>query len=150
MTDSPLLFLTLFRDVCWTLYAGVILAYAFNSIHTTSTKDFLTNFRSVGVILGLSFGGTILSSIAIYWFSRGSYYPTSTLEMVGWSLGFTLWVSNIILEIWTLDPIRKDSLGILSEEIDVKKSEQKALRHLQSHAVLCLSTYIVCWVAEHL
>lgn len=150
MTGSPLLYLTLFRDVCWTLYAGVILAYAINSIRTTSPTDFLTSFRSVGVILGLSFGGTILSSIVLYWFTRGSYFPTSTLEMVGWGIGFALWVSNIILEIWTLDPIRKTALGILPAEIDPTVAEQKALRHLQGHSVLCLSTYIVCWLAEHL
>jgi hypothetical protein len=149
MTDSPLLYLTLFRDVCWTLYAGVIITFAINSIRTTSPTEFLTSFRSVGVILGLSFGGTILSSIVLYWFTRGSYYPTSTSETIGWGFGFALWISNIVLEIWTLDPIRKKSLDILPAEVDSTVTEQKALRHLQGHSILCVCTYIVCWLAEH-
>lgn len=148
MLSTPIVWLTLFRDTCWMLYAGVIIAFALTTIRPVDHREFLNAFRAMGVVLGLSFGGTILSSIAITWIQRGSFFPETTIEAVGWGVGLLLWISNIVLEIWTLDPIRKHALGILPPERDIQALERKTLTHVRLHAGLCLMTHVLCWLAE--
>ena len=134
--------LDVIRCIAWSMYMGLMLAFATLSIFSTiDIESYLEWFRKFGVILGLSLGATLLSSIVLIWFERGSYYPQSTLETIGCVVGFGMWVSNMVLEIWTLDPIRKHDLGILDEQCNIETKRGKALTHIRLHALLCLGAY---------
>ena len=135
--------LDVIRSIAWSMYLGLVVAFATLSVFSKiEIESYLEWFRRFGVILGLSLGATLLPSIAIMWFKRGSYYPQNTIETLGFGIGFGMWVSNIILEIWTLDPIRKNDLGILDEQHNIETKRRKALTHIRIHALLCMGTYI--------
>lgn len=138
--------LTLVQSTAWSIYLGIIASFAILGIFSrVNIRDYLVWFRKFGVILGLSLGATLLSTIALIWFERGSYYPVAGIETIGVTFGFAMWVSNIILEIWTLDPIRKFDLNILDAEVSIEEKEQKSMRHIRLHALLCLGMH-VCFV----
>jgi hypothetical protein len=137
-----LLVLSLGRNVAWTLYMGVVVSFALMSIFSTFEKhDYLLWFRKFGVILGLSLGTTILSSVVLTWFDRLSFYPQSTLETIGLGIGFVMWVSNIILEIWTLDPVRKFDLHLLDDSRNIEAIHQRSIHHIRLQALLCVLTF---------
>ena len=134
--------LSIVRNVAWTLYMGVVVSFALMSIFSTFEKhDYLLWFRKFGVILGLSLGTTILSSIILTWCERQSFYPQSTLETLGLGVGFVMWVSNIILEIWTLDPIRKFDLHLLDDSLEIESIRQRSLHHVRLQGLLCVLTF---------
>lgn len=121
---------------------GVVVSFALMSIFSTFEKhDYLLWFRKFGVILGLSLGTTILSSVVLTWFDRLSFYPQSTLETIGLGIGFVMWVSNIILEIWTLDPVRKFDLHLLDDSHDIEAIHQRSIHHIRLQAFLCVLTF---------
>ena len=135
--------LDVIRNIAWSMYFGLVVSFATLSIFSKiEIESYLEWFRRFGVILGLSLGATLLPSIAIIWFERGSYYPQNTIETLGAGIGFGTWVSNIILEIWTLDPIRKFDLGILDDQHNIETKRRKALTHIRLHALLCIGTFI--------
>ena len=135
--------LDVIRSIAWSMYLGLVVSFATLSIFSKiEIEPYLDWFRKFGVILGLSLGATLLPSIVIIWFERGSYYPQNTIETLGAGVGFAMWVSNMILEIWTLDPIRKYDLGILDEQHNIETKRRKALGHIRFHALLCIGTYI--------
>lgn len=135
--------LDVIRNVAWSMYMGLVIAFAMLSIFSKiDIESYLEWFRRFGVILGLSLGATLLPSIVLIWFERGSYYPQSTLETIGCAVGFGMWVSNMVLEIWTLDPIRKYDLGILDEQQDITTKRDKALIHIRLHAIFCIGAYV--------
>ena len=135
--------LDIIRCVAWSMYMGLVLSFTALSIFSTiDIESYLEWFRKFGVILGLSLGATLLPSIALIWFERGSYYPQSTIETIGCAIGFGMWVSNMVLEIWTLDPIRKYDLGILDDQYNIEAKRNKALTHIRLHALLCIGVYI--------
>ena len=138
-----LLTLNVIRSIAWSMYFGLVVSFATLSVFSKiDIGSYLEWFRRFGVILGLSLGATLLPSIAILWFERGSYYPQSTIETLGFGIGFGMWVSNIVLEIWTLDPIRKYDLDILDEQNNIETEQRKALIHIRLHALLCLGTFV--------
>lgn len=136
--------LEVIRGVAWSMYMGLMFAFALLSVFSQfDLADYLKWFSKFGVILGLSLGATLLPSFVLIWFERGSYYPQGTFETAGVAVGFIMWVSNIILEIWTLDPIRKYDLSILDESISIDAKRQRALTHIRLHAILCVATSIL-------
>ena len=141
--EIVLLTLDVIRNVAWTMYMGLVLAFALIGIFSKiDIESYLEWFRIFGVILGLSLGATLLPSIIIIWFERGSYYPQSTLETIGCAVGLGMWISNMVLEIWTLDPIRKYDLGILDEKQDIAVKRGRALTHIRVHALFCIGAYV--------
>ena len=94
MVDNLLLIMTIVRELSWSIYFGIIVGFSLTSLFPEATFSRIKSFQSFGVILGLSLGATILSTIALLWFERGNFYPSSTIEMVGWIIGFT-WVSTL-------------------------------------------------------
>ena len=139
--------LALTSDSGWTLYLGVLLSFAILSFFEKDRSQFLLWFRKFGVILGLSLGMTLLPLIAWLWLSRGHYYPSNVLETWAMGMGFAAWVSNILLEIWTLDPIRKHDLQLLPPEESITLAQQKAYRHVRIHAFLCLCTHALIFLS---
>jgi len=71
----------------------------------------LGRFMALGPILGLSLGAAILGGLAEFWF-RESGFPllSEPHRLHTIAFGF-LWLSNLQLEVWTLEPVRKASNG---------------------------------------
>ena len=86
----------------------------------------LTSFQKWGVGFGLSLTVWIYSTIIITYIEKGGFHIDAD-EVLWTSFAFLMWVSNIILEIWTLDPIRKKESKTQEEQI---KAEKKLKTHL--------------------
>ena len=84
--------LDVIRSIAWSMYLGLVVSFATLSIFSKiEIESYLEWFRRFWVIHGLSLGATLLPSIAIMWFERGSYYPQNTVETLGagldWNVG---------------------------------------------------------------
>ncbi len=148
MIDNVLLILTLLRDLGWSMYLGIVLGFTLISLFQNGqTLKLIRTFQHFGVVLGLSLGSTILPAIALIWFQRGTFTPSSQFELIAWIIGLCMWVSNIILEDWTLDPLRKEELGNTPEGFDIKIIERKSIQHLRIHGALVILTHTLCWLS---
>ena len=128
--------LSVLQSLGWLLYAGPMIAFAILvRVHTPSVES----FQKWGVGFGLSLTLWIYTSIAIQYFNNATFYPD--LSSNPWIIaGITMWISNIVLEIWTLDPIRKKN-EISSDAL--QKSQQRLKNHLAIHAFFVLLVHIL-------
>ena len=132
-------FLYVCQNLGWTVYAGPMIAFAVLSyIH----PHFYTPFSHFGVGFGLSLTLWIYSTIGIQYLSEGHFFPSLTDNP--WLIAaFVMWISNIKLEIWTLDPIRKHKEAILPQK------HMRSLRaHLSVHALL-IALVEILFALEH-
>lgn len=120
----------------WSIYFGGMLLFSIYSIVNTEKSEAISlQFQGFGVIFGLSLGFAILSKLLFHWLEVGHYYPRNTAETLGYIFAFGTWLSNMILEIWTLDPIRKYHKGLQPETFIAKEAELHFLRHLWLHSL---------------
>jgi hypothetical protein len=151
-------YLILTRDLAWMLYAGPFIAFTAllcceRHLRPLATRDLLRCYRSWGAGLGISLGVCIFSALLGYYLEHGSFQIPSQVRTdqvfaAGIFFGFLMWVSNIKLEVWTLDPLRK-----LDESPDTE-AYQSAVHRLRSHmifhSILIFATHCCCWLAEHI
>lgn len=129
------------QTIGWTLYAGPMIAF---SIMAYTDKNFYKSFSHFGVGFGLSLTLWIYSTIAIQYLSQGHFFP-NIRENLWIPVAIVMWISNIKLEIWTLDPIRK------SKEPIVPSIYLQSLRsHLTIHASLIALVQILFALNSHL
>ena len=93
-----------------------------------------------GPVLGISLGVAIFALITAIWLSHGRF---SLADHPAWgqltlAILFCLWVSNLIFEIWTLDPLRKRPPT--SEESEPAVRRVRA--HLIGHCILVISLWM--------
>ena len=125
----------------WTLYAGPMIAF---SIMLYTNKESYKSFSHFGVGFGLSLTLWIYSTIAIQYLSKGHFFPELG-ENLWIPVAIAMWISNIKLEIWTLDPIRK------SKDPIVSSIHLQSLRsHLTIHAALIALVQILFTLDPHL
>ena len=124
-------FLYICQTLAWTVYAGPMIAFC---ILSYLNPNFYKLFSQFGVGFGLSLTVWIYSTIVIQYLSEGHFFP-SPQENPWLIAALIMWVSNIKLEIWTLDPIRKNKDPILP---------QKYMRSLRSH--LSVHTLLIALV----
>lgn len=128
--------LTIIQSIGWLLYAGPMIAFA---ILVRLQPSSIEIFQKWGVGFGLSLAVWVYTSIAIQYLDHATFYPDlkSNLWIVA---AIVMWISNIKLEIWTLDPIRKkndislDSLGA---------AQQKLKNHLAVHALFVVTVHVL-------
>ncbi len=101
--------------------------------------------RRLGPFLGLSLGACIYGSLAHRYLNTGSLQwhcsPASEREVTIILLVFiVMWISNIKLEIWALEPLRKldprPKDGPPSDPVAYQSAARTLSRHLLVHAVL--------------
>ena len=138
------LLLIVLRDLSWSVYSGTYLVFAVYLSFLSKEKRNLEvrSLMNTGVVLGLSLGLLIFVVLLNRWLAIGHYYPTSISETLAFTLAGALWVSNIVFEIWTLDPIRKIHQEVLLNRINAHRSFQRCHRHLLFHAALIVATHI--------
>ena len=136
--------LFILRDLSWSVYSGTFLAYAayLSFLPIQKRNEQVRSLMNTGVVLGLAFGVLIFDVLLTRWLDLGHYYPVSDGELIAFAVAGALWCSNIVFEIWTLDPIRKVHQGVLLEKVDVQRSFDRCYRHLIVHAALIVSTHV--------
>ena len=70
------------------------------------------------------------------------------MEALAWLSFLGLWVSNIRLEIWTLDPLRLLDTGGITDEVAYAAAAKVLTRHLVFHGALVVCTLVLARLAE--
>lgn len=94
----------------------------------------LSRFVALGPVLGLSLGSAIFGGLAELWL-RESGFPLLSESNRAQTIAFGfLWLSNLQLEVWTLEPVRK------AADSDALNAAVLRLRtHLWVHSVAILA-----------
>ena len=111
----------------------------------------LRTFRRMGPVLGLSLGACILGVLAGQWLDHQAFElhwstDSDRVESAMYITFFAIWVSNIKLEIWTLEPLRKidNATSLYPESMDAFHSAAAPVRaHLLLHTIGILSIIIL-------
>ncbi len=100
----------------------------------------LTAYQAWGPFQGLAMGALIAGGIGVHLFAWGLHWPPEGAApglVAKYSVFFLLWVSSFHLEIWTLEPIRRNAPEPASHVARV--SRQVQANALLFGIVLCLS-----------
>ena len=147
-------FLVVIRDFSWMLYAGPLIGFGILMTYQTlfcvdQRRKTIEDFCSWGPVFGLALGFAIFSALGVKWIADGHFWlslngESNALFSIGVVIGFVLWVSNIVLEIWTLEPIRK-SVGSENQLND--KNLSRVVGHICLQSTLAAATTLLCTYA---
>ena len=120
------------------IYSAIFLWCGLQNIARPNPEAFGRLMR-LGPLLGISLGTGIFALIASIWiaFGRFTWSDHPTWGKLTLTILFVLWVSNIIFEIWTLDPVRKASQGSAESEV----AHRRARHHLLPHCILIIGLW---------
>ena len=107
-------------------------------------------YRAWGPGLGLSLGATVFGGLGAHYLEHGAFAWSleRPAELLGWLTFFAMWVSNIKLEVWTLEPLRKlDRERGLTDEAAFEAATAPVARHLLVHAALVLAVVVLARLA---
>ncbi len=148
------------RDLGFLLYGGPLVAAAFvvglvDRVPGLSPWGAVRAVRAWGPGLGLSLGACILGALSAHWLRHGAFVWTwgSPVEQVGlaaWITFLVLWLSNLKLEVWTLEPLRKldpPATGV-ADEAAYRAALRAYQRHLWVHAALIVAVFALTRLAE--
>lgn len=128
--------LPILQSIGWLLYAGPMISFA---ILVRLQPASIESFQRWGVGFGLSLAVWVYTSIAIQYIKYDTFYPE--LQSNPWIIAaIIMWISNIKLEIWTLDPIRKKND---SSSDSLLVAEQKLKNHLAVHALFVIAVHLL-------
>ena len=128
--------LPILQSLGWLLYAGPMIAFAILVRIQSSSID---SFQKWGVGFGLSLALWVYTCIAIQYVHHSTFYPD--IQSNPWiPAAIVMWISNIKLEIWTLDPIRKKN-DISLESLN--HAQQKLKNHLAIHALFVIAVHVL-------
>jgi len=108
-------------------------------------------YRRLGPLLGLSLGLCIVTSIAGFWLDYGSFdldWSTTERRKEAACVGtfFLVWVSNIKLEVWTLEPVRKRDNNPPAAPADMDQFGEAVhalKRHMSLHCIGLVSVAVL-------
>ncbi len=138
------------RDIGFVVYGGPMVAWAIllaaqGRLNSLDAPSIIRVFRAWGPGFGLSLGACVLGALLTRYLETEAFYwsldtPEQRLDTGVWGLFLLMWVSNIKLEIWTLDPLRKlDGEDGITDPDSYRSSATKLKRHLAVHALLVLA-----------
>ncbi len=147
---TVVLLATLLRDVAFVVHAGGIATFALlaalsGRVGGPDTAHVLRTYRAFGPGLGLSLGLTIFAALVAHYGTAGGFVWSTSAETGGWPgllawiVFLVAWVSNIRLEVWTLEPIRKldpHGTGQSTNAAALDRATQSVTRHLGIQAGL--------------
>ena len=131
------------------LYAGPMVAFAIliaarNAIPNMAPWTLVRTYRAWGAGFGISLGLCILGGLTRYYLRHGSFTwgwstPAETRVLATFLCFLAMWASNIKLEIWSLEPLRKlDKDGDVADPEAYRAATASFSQHLTMHAVLAL------------
>ena len=148
------------RDLGFLLYGGPM--FAFTAVIALSGRvpgiepvSAFRAYRTWGPGFGLALGATIFGGLVARWLEQGGFSwtwdtPAAQVDL-GLSLAFlVLWVSNIKLEIWTLQPLRTlddPAAGVVDGDAYTQATASLA-RHMVVHSVLVLAVFVLARLSE--
>ncbi len=106
-------------------------------------------YRAMGPISGLGFGAAILGGILVFYLQNGSFTwawgsAEQGLLFAKHMLFLALWVSYTVLEVWTLEPLRRlDDAEAPSDPTAYMSARSRVVRHVQLNAVLFLTVSLL-------
>lgn len=135
------------RDLGFLLYGGPLVAFAVlitlgRRIPGLAPEAVIRTYRAWGPGLGLSLGATVLGALGARWFQHGAFSwsvagTAAQLDLASWLAFLALWVSNIKLEVWTLQPLRTlDPPGGVTNPAAYQDAAGSLARHLVVHSML--------------
>lgn len=149
---------TTLRDLAFVVHAGAIIAFALMAALSARfggppTAQVLRVYRGFGPGLGITMGVAFFGGVLLHYGAVGSLFEWGASVDTGGRAGvaaravFLLaWASNIQLEVWSLEPLRKlDPLGT-GEAVDPSALERATLRvtrHLGIQATLFVVVVIL-------
>jgi len=100
----------------------------------------LARLMRAGPVLGISLGVAIFALIASIWLTHGRFVladfpPWGQLTL---AVLFILWISNLVFEIWTLDPVRKLEGG----SSEATQAVKIARTHLLAHCLFVIGLWL--------
>lgn len=152
---SPTLPLIL-RDLGFLAYGGPIVAFAVlvgvrAHLPAITPVNLIRAYRSWGPGLGLSLGLCVFAALTANYLQHDgfSWSLDRPMELFAWAAFFSVWVSNIRLEIWTLDPLRMlDKDSEITDQAAYDSAADELGRHLTAHAFLVVLTLVLTRLAE--
>lgn len=149
----------LLRDLGFLLYGGPMVAFTVlvllaDALPSMRPWDIVRAFRAWGPGFGLALGTCVFGALAGHWLRRGGFVwgwqtAAEKLELAAWLVFFALWVSNVKLEIWTLEPLRKlDPPAGVSDPDAYVRALGPLRRHMVAHAAMVLAVVVLAEVAR--
>ena len=141
-------FLAYSLPVVWCATMLLLLRAQQTPVHT------IRRFQKMGPALGIALGACIFGGMLGVWLDHGAFELRFTsesdrLEAAIAVTFFLVWVSNIKLEIWTLDPIRKLDQSANDDPFANPKYHRAATsftRHVYLHALGVISVLLLSFV----
>lgn len=121
-----------------------------------STAHVLRTFQGFGPGFGLSLGAAVFGALTAHVgdvgaFSWGLDSATGGLPgALAWVVFLGLWASNIKLEVWTLEPLRKldpDGTGVANDAAALDQATRSVVRHLSLQAGLVAAVVVLARLA---
>jgi len=147
---------TLLQDLGFLLYAGPLIAMAILIALCTRISGLpdhaaVRTYRAWGPGLGLSLGACIVGTVLGHWLDHGSFdlgpdTPARPWMVAVYGVFLASWVSNIKLEIWTLEPLRKldsDAPAPPPDAAAYSAATTRLSRHMMLHAGLLLTVAVL-------
>jgi len=146
------------RDLGYLLYGGPLVAFAVlitlgQRIPGLAPEATVRTYRAWGPGLGLALGATILGALGARWIQHGAFSwsfagTAAQLDVASWLALLALWVSNIKLEVWTLQPLRTlDPPSGITDPAAYRHATRSLARHLAVHAVLVVAVVVLARAA---
>lgn len=151
LLDSALLL----RDLGFLLYGGPMVAFAVlvalgDRLPSAAAVEVVRAYRSWGPGFGLSLGACVFGALAAHWltWSAFDWSLERPVEAAAWAAFFAMWLSNLVLEVWSLEPLRKlDRARSLTDPAAFAAALPKFTRHLVVHAGLVLVVAVLARLA---
>lgn len=135
------------------MVAFAILVSLGDRLPSLAPWDVVRVYRAWGAGFGLSLGACILGGLSGYWLRTGSFawgFGTSEEALISatFLVFFAMWISNLFLEVWTLEPLRKlDQNGVIKDEAAYRAGASKLSRHMLAQALLAASVAILATIS---
>jgi hypothetical protein len=147
---------SLLQDLGFMLYAGPIVAFSIliwlsPRISTLPIHAAVRTYRAWGPGLGLALGACILGGVWGHWQDTGDFSWECQTRVQCWTLAthglfVVAWISNIVLEIWTLEPLRKldtDSPAPPPDATAYAASALRLSRHMALHSLILMGVAVL-------
>lgn len=147
---------TLLRDLGFLLYAGPMVAFTALVLWAGRAHprpwEVVRTYRSWGPGFGLAMGATVLGALSLHYLHHGAFRWSwdstgAQVELAAWLCFGVLWASNIKLEIWTLEPLRKLDRDGVSDEAAYRTGTRGLGAHMAVQSLLVLATVVLVRVA---
>ncbi|MBO87406.1 MAG: hypothetical protein CL927_18820 [Deltaproteobacteria bacterium] len=158
---AVVLVVTLIRDLAFVVHAGAIITFAClaalsHRVGGPPRARILRVYQAFGPGLGISLGLLVFTALLLHYAQVGAFdwSPTpatgGAVGLAAWVVFFVAWASNIRLEVWTLEPLRKldpDGTTLASDANQLDRARAAVALHLVMQGILWATILILTRIA---